>query len=209
VADAYSGRRGQEFLPPPPPLPGRHHSRHDYWRDVRHHYDRYSDHWFGGAYSWRRFIRGCYSAPWFYPCYSSVYTYPWVFGYYDPFAYVSFGWRTPYWHGHVYRPWWSWCDAPYVYYYYRYPARFSIGLNFYGDDYYAGGAYYDDAAYYDDGVYYDDTGYYYSDYDIYSGGSTVVAAAYDRPVGVWVPGHWEEQYVVDTEWVWVPGHYVY
>ena len=62
--------------------------------------------------------------------------------------------------------------------------------------------YYDDAGY-DDGdadVYYD---------DIYDGGSSVTTATIDRPLGVWVPGHWEQQYVVDSEWVWVPGYYTY
>jgi hypothetical protein len=110
-----------------------------------------------------------------------------------------------------------------VYYYYTYPARFSfqisIGSGYVGGSYGSGSVYYDDYYYddysYDDGYYYND-GYYDDDYyydptgyDIYDGGASIVLAAVDRPLGVWVPGHWEEQYVLTTDWVWVPGHYVY
>jgi len=31
--------------------------------------------------------------------------------------------------------------------------------------------------------------------------------AYDRPLGVWVPGHYDQ--TVDGEWVWTPGYYMY
>ena len=99
--DSQHGRGGgSEFFPPPPPVSGRHNR--DYWRQARHHYDRYSDYWFGGHHSWRRFIHGCQPAPWFWANYHHVYTWPWVFGYYEPRAYVNFGWHTPYWYGHTY-----------------------------------------------------------------------------------------------------------
>ena len=199
---------GSEFFPPPPPPPiGGRHDR-DYWRHARHHYDRYGDLWFGGHHSWRRFIHGCYTAPWFWSHYSYVYSWPWVFGYCEPSVYVNSGWNTPYWYGYSYYPWWSWCDAPFVYFYYRYPARFSFNVtvnsDYYNDDSYYDDSYYEDSDY--DGSYdnYDD-----SYYNIYDGGASVVTAAVDHPLGVWVPGHWEQQYVVDTEWVWVPGYYIY
>jgi len=109
-----------------------------------------------------------------------MYTYPWVFGYYNPAVYDRFGWYTPSWYGQTYYPWSDWYDAPYVYYYYRYPGRFWFG---YGNDY--------------------DVGY------TYVGGAGSLMVNLDRPLGVWVPGHWEPVSVVDTEWVWVPGYYIY
>jgi len=214
---------GQEFLPPPPPPPiGGHrgdwddHRWNDYYDDAHHHYNRYGHNWFGGHHSWQRFIGASIGAPWFWPSYSYVYQYPWVFGYYEPEVYASFGFHTPYWGGRVYSPWRSWCDAPFVYWYYRYPARFSFNVGIGGDYGYADAGYYDggydDTGDYDDG-YYEDSGYYedaaYYGEDLYDGGATLVAGVYDRPLGVWVPGHWEQQVVTDTEWAWVPGHYIY
>jgi len=170
-------------LPPPPPLPGMSHD--DYRHRLRHHYDNYGDRWFHGAHSWRRFLHSCAPAPWFWTYYPYMYTFPWVFGYYDSSVYMNFGWHFPRWYGHTYYPWWDWCDAPFVYYYYQYPARFSFDVDY---DY----GYYDDYAYADG-------------YDVV--GSDLVV--FDRPLGIWVPGHWEEQTVVDTVWVWVPGYYIY
>jgi len=166
--------------PPPPPLPG--HVGWHYWRDVRRHFDRYADYWFGGAPSWRVFIHTCEPAPWFWSHYSYVYTCPWVFGYYEPGVFVHFGWGPPIWAGRVYYPWWDWCDAPFVYYFYQYPARFSFSFSITDYDYYD---------------------------DIYDGDVSVVVSAVERPVGLWVPGHWEPRTVVGTEWVWVPGYYIY
>jgi len=156
-------------------------SSHDYWRKARHHYDQYADHWFGGAYSWRHFIHACEPAPWFWNHYTHIYQYPWVFGYYDPVVYVRYGWPAPFWYGHVYYPWWDWCDAPFVYYYYQYPARFSFSYSF-GSDY--------DVAYAD-----------------ILGGNVSVAGVFDRPLGVWVPGHYDVDIYGNS--VWVPGYYVY
>lgn len=191
VPDVNSGRPGSEFRPPRPPAHGSSGYSHSYWRDSYRHYRRYADCWFGGAHSWRRFIYGCSSAPWFWSHYSYVYYWPWVFGYYYPTVYADYGWWTPRWYGQVYYPWWDWCDAPFVYYYYNYPARFafhvSIGGGYDGDDY--------------------DIGYYGG--DIYDGGASVVTATLDRPLGIWVPGHWEQRDYVDSEWVWVPGYYIY
>lgn len=192
---SYSGRNGQEFLPPPPPLPLHDRYTNRYYRYANRHYNNYSSHWFGGHHTWNTFINTVCGAPWFWTSYYGVHTYPWVYGYYSPTTYLNCGWWTPRWYGRVYSPWWDWCDAPFVYYYYRYPARFSLSLNLGGV-----GLYYDD---------YDYVNYDYGYYDIYDESSDVELVAVDRPLGVWVPGHWEEQYVVDTEWVWVPGHYVY
>jgi len=159
-------------------------SGHDYRDRLRDHYGRYADHWFGGHHSWRHFIHGCEPAPWFWPQYYSLCAYPWVFGFYEPVLYVRYGLPAPVWYGYVYTPWWDWCDAPFVYYYYRYPARFSFNLSV-GDTY-------SDVSYadisYTDGV---------DDADV----------AYDRPLGVWVPGHYDQ--TVDGEWVWTPGYYMY
>ena len=190
AADVNSGLRSQSRdggaehhgwlppLPPPPPLPGM--SGHDYRRALRHHYDNYADHWFGGHSSWRHFIHLAAPAPWFWTQYPYVYRYPWVYGYYEPAVYASFGLYTPSWYGQAYYPWWDWCDAPFVYYYYRYPARFSFNLSI-GDDY----------------------GAMYTDYASGAG----VDVAFDRPLGVWVPGHYEQD--AYGEWVWVPGYYTY
>jgi hypothetical protein len=164
-------------LPPLPPLPGM--SSRDYRDRAHDHYNRYADHWFGGDRHWRHFIHSLAPAPWFWPSYSYVCAYPWVYGYYDPGVYLSFGWSTPYWYGRTYAPWWDWCDAPFVYYYYRYPARFSFNFNI-GTDF---GATYTDV-----------------------GGDTV-DVAFERPLGVYVPGHYEQD--VSGDWVWVPGYYTY
>jgi len=191
VPDVNSARYGSGFRPPPPPRPSASHGYSDrYWRDSRRHYEHYGQRWFGGAHSWRRFLHSCRYAPWFWSHYSYVYSWPWVFGYYYPAIYYQYGWWTPRWYGQVYYPWWDWCDAPFVYYYYHYPARFSFHISIGGvydwDDY--------DVAYYT---------------DVYDGGASVVMAALDRPLGIWVPGHWEQRYYVDSEWVWVPGYYTY
>jgi hypothetical protein len=161
-------------LPPPPPLPGV--SSGDYWRAVHHHWDHDAHHWFGGHHTWRHFMYGMAPAPWFWNYYPYYYTSPWVFGYYSPSVYVSWGWGVPYWYGRVYYPWWDWCDAPFVYYYYRYPSRFSFGME-------VGPT----VAYADAGA---------------------VDVVFERPLGVWVPGHYEGD--PDTgEWVWIPGYYTY
>ena len=173
-------RRG--ILPPlpPSPLPGR--SGRDYFDRLHRHYDDHADHWFGGARSWRHFIHGAALAPWFWTSYPYMYRYPWAYGYYNPGLYLQFGYSTPSWYGQVYYPWWDWCDAPFVYYYYRYPARFSFNAGIAGADY---------------GVTYTD----------YASADVNVDLAFDRPLGVWVPGHYEQDEYGD--WLWVDGYYTY
>jgi hypothetical protein len=124
-----------------------------------------------------------------------------VFGYYEPDLYYGYGYYPPYWAGRLYYPWWDWCDAPFVYFYYRYPSRFQYNAGFSYDPAVAAETGY--ASAYND-AYYDQ--YYY---DVYDGGSKIEAEVYQRPLGVWVPGHWEERIVGSNEWAWVPGHYVY
>lgn len=188
LPDVNSAPR-REVLPPPPPAPvfsGRIDRGYVY--DVRFHYSRYADWWFGGAPSWRVFIHAVEPAPWFWRSYGYIYSWPWVFGYYEPAVYVSWGWWVPVWYGRVYYPWWDWFDAPFVYFYYNYPARFSFNLTIIDDDYFDWGVSY---------------------FVVYDGGATVVSVAINRPVGIWVPGHWEQRYYVASDWVWVPGYYIY
>lgn len=192
VPDVESVRRaaGGEHhrLPPLPPLPGSSHG--DYWGRAHDHYDHYGHHWFGDHHSWNLFIGSCATAPWFWPNYYSVYAYPWVYGFYDPFLYSSYGYAMPVWSGYAYAPWWDWCDAPFVYYYYRYPARFSFNLNV------GAGV----------GVGYADAGYTnvgYSDVGVVDD----VNGVYNRPLGIWVPGHYD--LAGDGEWIWTPGYYSY
>ncbi len=119
-----------------------------------------------------------------------MYVHPWVYGFYDPIVYVRYGWTAPVWCGYVYEPWWDWCDAPFVYYYFRYPARFSFHItltNSYSD--------------------YGDYGDYSVSYSDYVDPSDVTLVAGDRPLGLWVPGHYDQ--TLDGEWVWMPGYYAY
>jgi len=178
-------------LPLPPSLKDpafKHLFGHDFDDFHRFHdFDRFHcdllGHCFGGNFAWCGFVNSCGFAPWFSTCWPYVCSYPWVFGFYNSALYANYGFCAPYWNGFAYSPWWDWCDAPFVYYYYQYPARFAFNL--------------DTASV--------DAGYT----DIYEGGANVADATLDRPLGIYVPGHYEQSADDPTTWVWEAGYYTY